>query len=150
MGATPSVSKIARADDVGKRLARGVAVADANHGDVVGGHHGKGATGVAHFTEAAIREGAIPAFGRAVVAVEADDVSGCAGARHGAEQEAVDKAEDAGVDANAKREHADGGEREAWMAEEQPDAVAEILQHAAARDEPQRGRVPLNTNTATD
>ena len=86
-----------------------------------------GPPAVADVDEARIGERAIAAFGRAVLAVEADHLTRRVGAGERPDHQAVDDAEDAGVDADAERQHADGGEREARMLREKAQTVAKVL-----------------------
>ena len=119
--------EVVGADDVDQRLARGVVLGDAAERDVVRGEMRERAAGLAHVDEAGIRERAIAALGRAVLAEEADDLTRRIGAGQRPDHQAVDDAEDAGVDADAERQDADGGEREARMLEEKARAVAKVL-----------------------
>ena len=114
-------------DDVDHRLTRGVVLGDAGERDVVRGEMGERPARLAHVDEAGIREGAIAAFGRAVLAEEADDLTGRVGAGQRPDHQAVDDAEDPGVDADAERQHADRGQREARMLEKKARAVAKVL-----------------------
>ena len=119
--------EVAGRDDVDHRLAGGVVLGDAGERDVVRGEVRERSARVAHVDKAGIGEGAIAALGRAVLAEHADDFTRRVSAGERPDHQAVDDAEDAGVDADAERQHADGGQREAGMLEEKASAVAKVL-----------------------
>ena len=100
--------EVAGADDVDHRLAGGVVLGHAAERDVVCGEVRERARRRSRTSiESRIREGAIAALGRAVLAEEADHLTRRVGAGERPNHQAVDDAEDAGVDADAERQHPD-------------------------------------------
>jgi hypothetical protein len=104
-----------------------VAFGDAGERDVVCGEVCERASSLAHVDEARIRERAIAAFGRAVLAEKADSFTRRVGAGERPDHQAVNDAEDPRVHADAECQHADCGQREARMLEKEARAVAKVL-----------------------
>jgi len=115
------------ADDIDQRLTCGVAFGDAGERDIVRGEICERAPRLAHVDEARIRERAVAAFGRAVLAEKADGFTGRIGAGERPDHQSVDDAEDPRVDADAERQHADRRQRESRMLEQKARAVAKVL-----------------------
>ena len=114
-------------DDVDRRLTGGVVLGDAGESDSVPGEVRERSARVSHIANARIGEGAIVALGRTVLAEHADDLTRRIGPGERPNHQAVDDAEDAGVDADAERQDADGGDGEARVLREEPQTVTEVL-----------------------
>jgi hypothetical protein len=119
--------EVAGRDNVNHRLAGGAVFGDTAERHVVRRDIRERPLGVADVHEARIGERAIAPLGRAVLAVDADDLTRRIGAGERADQQAIDDAEDAGVDPDAQCQHPDSGQREAGMFGEQPEAIAKVL-----------------------
>ena len=117
----------ARGDDVDRRLTGRVVLGDAGDDDRVTREVRERSARVSQIGKAWIGEGAIAALGRTVFAEHADDFTRRVGPGEGPDHQAVDDAEDAGVDADAERQDAHGGQGEAGMLEEKASAVSKIL-----------------------
>ena len=114
-------------DDVDRRLTGGVVLGDAGESDSVTGEVRERSARVSHIAKARIGEGAIVALGRTVLAEHADDLTRRIGPGERPDHQAVDDAEDTGVDADAERQDAYGGQREAGMLAEKASAVSKVL-----------------------
>lgn len=102
-------------DDVDRRLTGGVVLGDAGESDSVTGEVRERSASVSHIAKARIGEGAIVARGRTVLAEQADDLTQRIGPGERPDHQSVDDAEDTGIDSDAERQDAYGGQREAGM-----------------------------------
>ena len=117
----------ARGDEVDRHRTGDVVLGDAGESDRVTGEVRERSARVSHVVKARIGEGAIVARGRTVLAEHADDLTRRIGPGERPDHQAVDDAEDTGVDADAERQDAYGGQREAGMLAEKASAVSKIL-----------------------
>ncbi len=138
--------EVVRRDDEDERAAGGVALGDAGERDALGQDAREDVGAVAHVDKVGVREAPVVVGTRAVLAVDADDLTRRALGGQRPEQQLVDQREHGAVGADAEREHDDRDGGETGPARHDTEAVAQILEQRGHRTLLTRGeRVPAET-----